>query len=358
MSADATVAGAKARTPKVSYGGQAVLEGVMMRGRTFMSVAVRAPDKNIVITSKPLPKHLYGGIIQKIPLVRGMTMLWDALGLGMQALMFSADVQMAAESASGSPSVNGGQATEQATTRRTSEPASLSKPLAWTTVVIALAFGIGVFFVTPLAVVGLAERVLGGANTFWSNLAEGLIRLGLLVGYVALIGMMPDVKRVYAYHGAEHMTIHAWEHNDPLDPSHVGKYSPAHPRCGTAFLLEVVAISIVLFAILGTPDWWLRVLSRILLIPVIAGIAYELLRLGGKYPDSAFMKVIVAPGLLLQALTTRYPDESQMEVAIASMNELLEREGDRQPNAKGEFTEVTLDELPAPIPPLLPPSIG
>ncbi len=330
------------RTPKISYGGQAVLEGVMMRGRTFMSVAVRAPDKSIVVTSRPLPKHLYGGIIQKIPLARGMTMLWDALGLGMQALMFSADVQMAGE---GEPDARPGESA-----------ASLSKPLAWTTVVVALAFGIGVFFVTPLAVVGLAERLLGGASSLWSNLAEGVIRLLLLVGYVALIGMMPDVKRVYAYHGAEHMTIHAWEHNDPLDPKHVGRYSPAHPRCGTAFLLEVVAISIVLFAILGTPAWWLRVLSRIVLIPVIAGIAYELLRLGGKYPDSAFMKVVVAPGLLLQALTTRYPDESQMEVAIASMNELLEKEGDQRPLAADDFSEVTLDDLPAPIPPLLPPT--
>ena len=286
----------------------------MMRGRTWMAVAVRAPDSSIKIQSKPLPRHLYGGVIQKIPLVRGMTMLWDALGLGMQALMYSADIQMTAEAESDS---QGGAA---------EEPASLSKPLAWTTVIIAMLFGIGVFFVTPLAVVGVAEHVIGSANSFWSNLAEGLIRLALLVGYVALIGLMPDVKRVYAYHGAEHMTIHAWEHNDPLDPAHVGKYPPAHPRCGTAFLLEVVAISIVLFALLGTPDWWLRVLSRILLIPVIAGIAYELLRLGGKYPNSAFMKVIVAPGLVLQALTTRYPDESQMEVAIASMNELFRRE--------------------------------
>jgi uncharacterized protein YqhQ len=189
-------------------------------------------------------------------------------------------------------------------------------------------FGIGVFFVTPLAVVGVVEQFVGSAHSLWSNLLEGLIRLALLVGYVALIGLMPDVKRVYAYHGAEHMTIHAWEHNDPLDPQHVAQYPPAHPRCGTAFLLEVVAISVVLFALLGTPDLWLRVLSRVLLIPVIAGIAYELLRLGGKYPNSALMKAIVAPGLLLQALTTRYPDESQMEVAIASMEELLKREGD------------------------------
>ncbi|MDQ6672274.1 MAG: DUF1385 domain-containing protein [Chloroflexota bacterium] len=304
------------RTPKIAYGGQAVLEGVMMRGRTYMSVAVRAPDKSIVVTSQPLPMRLYGGIVQKIPLVRGMTMLWDALGLGMKALMFSADVQMADQ-------------TDDLKTvpdAQPSVPASLSKPLAWTTVVVAMIFGIGIFFVTPLAIVGVAEQFVG-AHTLWSNLAEGVIRLVLLVGYVALIGLMPDVKRVYAYHGAEHMTIHALEHNDPLDPAHVSRYPPAHPRCGTAFLLEVVAISVVLFALLGTPDLWLRVLSRIVLIPVIAGIAYELLRLGGKYPDSPFMKAIVAPGLLLQALTTRYPDESQMEVAIASMEELLKREG-------------------------------
>jgi uncharacterized protein YqhQ len=323
MSAASAVeqAGHALRTPKIQYGGQAVLEGVMMRGRTFMAVAVRAPDKRIVVTSEALPRHLYGGIVQKIPLVRGMTMLWDALGLGMKALMFSADIQMEAEEGTG---------TDAAAQAKPAEPASLSKPLAWTTVAVALVLGIGVFFVTPLAVVGLAERLIGASSSLWSNLAEGVIRLVLLVGYVALIGLMPDVRRVYMYHGAEHMTIHAWEHNDPLDPAHVGRYPPAHPRCGTAFLLEVVAISVVLFALLGTPDIWLRVLSRILLIPVIAGLAYELLRLGGKYPDSWLMKVIVAPGLLLQALTTRYPDESQMEVAIASMRELLKREGDTE----------------------------
>jgi uncharacterized protein YqhQ len=303
------------RVPKVAYGGQAVLEGVMMRGRGFMSVAVRAPDKSIVVRSEALPRHLYGGLIAKIPFVRGLTMLWDSLGLGMKALMFSADVQMQDDSADPSSSADG------------SDGPSLSKPLAWTTVALALIFGIGIFFVTPLAVVGLAEQFVG-AHTLWSNLAEGLIRLALLVGYVALIGLMPDVKRVYAYHGAEHMTIHAWEHNDPLDPEHVAAYPPAHPRCGTAFLLEVVAISIVLFALLGTPELWLRVISRIVLIPVIAGIAYELLRLGGRFPNSPLMKVIVAPGLLLQALTTRYPDRSQMEVAIASMNELLRRENE------------------------------
>jgi uncharacterized protein YqhQ len=309
------------RVPKVAYGGQAVLEGVMMRGRGFMAVAVRAPDKRIVVTSKALPHVLYGGIISKIPFVRGLIMLWDSLGLGMQALMFSADIQMQDQDAPADGAAGDGASAAAAP----SEGPSLSKPLAWTTVALALVFGIGIFFVTPLAVVGLAEHFVG-AHTIWSNVAEGLIRLVLLVGYVALIGLMPDVKRVYAYHGAEHMTIHAWEHNDPLDPDHVARYSPAHPRCGTAFLLEVVAISVVLFTLLGTPDLWLRVISRIVLIPVIAGVAYELLRLGGRFPNSPLMKIIVAPGLLLQALTTRYPDRSQMEVAIASMNELLRRE--------------------------------
>jgi uncharacterized protein YqhQ len=251
-------------------------------------------------------------------------MLWDSLGLGMKALMFSADIQMQDEQGA-DPTLPDEQATGAPSDGKAAEPASLSKPLAWTTVAVALVFGIGIFFVTPLAVVGLAEHFVG-AHSVWSNLAEGLIRLILLVGYVALIGLMPDVKRVYAYHGAEHMTIHAWEHNDPLDPEHVAHYPPAHPRCGTAFLLEVVAISVVLFTLLGTPDLWLRVISRIVLIPVIAGVAYELLRLGGRFPNSPLMKIIVAPGLLLQALTTRYPDRSQMEVAIASMNELLRRE--------------------------------
>src|SRR6059058_1439844 len=166
MSAEAPAeeAGKTLRTPKISYGGQAVLEGVMMRGRTFMAVAVRAPDKSIVVTSEALPRHLYGGIVQKIPLVRGMTMLWDALGLGMKALMFSADIQMSATEDSASDALS-----------KPAEPASLSKPLAWTTVAVAMIFGIGVFFVTPLAVVGIAEHFLGGANTFWSNLGEGLI---------------------------------------------------------------------------------------------------------------------------------------------------------------------------------------
>jgi uncharacterized protein YqhQ len=309
----------------------------MMRGKRFMAVAVRAPDQRIVVTSEALPRHLYGGLIQKIPFVRGVTLLWDSLGLGMKALMFSADIQAEEEAEDDAPPA--GEKTGP----------NLSAPLAWGTVAVALVFGIGFFFVTPLAIVGLAEQFVG-AHTIWSNVAEGLIRLVMLVGYVALIGLLPDIRRVYMYHGAEHMTIHALEHNVPLDPEHVGVYSPAHPRCGTAFLLEVVAISIVLFAVIGTPDLWIRVLSRIILVPVIAGIAYELLRLGGKYPNSPIMGAIVYPGLALQRLTTRYPDRSQMEVAIASMNELIRREDEPVPasGAVGEARPTRqMDSSPA-----------
>ena len=335
MARDAQPADPPVRTAKFGYGGQAVLEGVMMRGRTHMAVACRAPDQSIVYTSQALPRSIYGGGIQKIPFLRGITLLWDTLGLGMKALMFSADVQMqgeaekaAAESSSDSNGRDGaGGAAEMRPAASLSGP-SLNKPLQWTSVAISLVFGIGLFFVTPLALVGLGEALLGGTHTIWSNVAEGVIRLFLLIGYMWLIGLIPDIRRVYMYHGAEHMTIHAFEHNEDLVPENVGKYPPEHPRCGTAFLLEIVAISIILFALIHTPDLWLRILSRIVLVPVIAGIAYELLRLGGKYPKSPIMLAIVGPGLLLQKLTTRQPDRSQMEVAIASMNELLKREAE------------------------------
>jgi uncharacterized protein YqhQ len=299
------------RVSRVGYGGQAVLEGVMMRGKKFMAVAVRAPDQEVIVISEPLPQAIYGGWVQKVPFLRGMTLLWDSLGLGMRALMFSADIAAREEAKPGEPVLE--------------EPVGLPKAVAWTTAAVSIVFGVGLFFVLPLAVVGVAEQFVG-AHSIWSNLAEGFIRLALLVAYVGLIGLFPDIARVYAYHGAEHMTIHAFEHGDPLDTEHVSQYNPAHPRCGTAFLLEVIAISIILFAFLGTPDLWIRVLSRILLIPVIAGIAYELLRLGGKYPNSVFMALVVAPGLALQKLTTRYPDKEQMQVAIASMEELLKKE--------------------------------
>jgi uncharacterized protein YqhQ len=289
-----------AEPKRTFYGGQAVLEGVMMRGRKFMAVAVRAPGGQIVVRSEPLPAHLYSGFIGRTPVLRGLTMLWDALGLGLRALMFSADVAMEGEQA------------------------QMSKPVQWSTVAIALLFGIGLFFVTPVVLAGLVQEAT--SSDLLAHAVEAVVRVGLLVGYVALIGLLPDIKRVYAYHGAEHMTIHAFEAGDPLVAERIKRYSPAHPRCGTAFLLLVVAISIVVFALVGMPDLPVRVLSRIVLIPVIAGLAYEVLRFGGAHFHHPLVKLILAPGLALQALTTRYPDEHQIEVAATAFNEMLRRE--------------------------------
>ena len=289
-----------AEPKRTFYGGQAVLEGVMMRGRAFMAVAVRAPSGRIVVRSEALPRHLYSGFVGRTPVLRGLTMLWDSLGLGMKALMFSADV--ASEG----------------------EQAEMSKPVRWTTVAVALTFGIGLFFVTPVVLAGVVEQLTG--SPLLAHTVEALVRLGLLIAYVGLIGLIPDIRRVYAYHGAEHMTIHAFEAAEPLVAERIKRFSPAHPRCGTAFLLLVVAISIVVFVLVGSPDLPVRILSRIVLIPVIAGLAYEVLRFGGAHPGHPLMRLIVAPGLALQALTTRYPDEQQIEVAVAAFEEMRKQE--------------------------------
>ena len=270
-----------------------------MRGRRYAAVAVRAPSSRIVIRSERLPTRLYGGWIAKTPFLRGLTLLWDTMGLGMKALMFSADVAQEGEEG---------------------EQAELNKPLQWTTVAVAVLVGIGGFFLLPLAVAGLIEQAI--PSSLLANTIEGLFRLALLIGYIWAIGHVPEIRRVFAYHGAEHMTIHAFEAGDPLDVEHIKRYPPAHPRCGTAFLLLVVAISIVLFAALGSPDWPIRIASRILGIPVIAGIAYEILKFGGAHVGNPLVKLIVAPGLALQKLTTRYPEPDMIEVAVASFEEM------------------------------------
>ena len=324
------------------------MEGVMMRGRRWASVAVRAPNREIVVRSERLPVHLYGGWVSKTPFLRGLTVLWDSLGLGMKALMFSSEVaeqenapggRLAererpadAESAADRPPVSGSQVT------------TFGQTLQWTTVAVAMLFGIGIFFMLPLGAAALLELVV--ENSLIVHLFEGLVRLGLLVGYVWAIGFVPEIRRVFAYHGAEHMTIHAFEAGDPLDREHIGKYSPAHPRCGTAFLLLVVAISILLFALIPTDNWWIRIASRILAIPLIAGIAYEVLKLGGAHTEHPLMQVIVAPGLALQALTTRYPEPDMIEVAVTSFETMLKLETESDPTGAASSGE------PSSAPPL------
>ncbi|MFH1086766.1 MAG: DUF1385 domain-containing protein [Chloroflexota bacterium] len=288
---------------KFNYGGQAVMEGVMMRGAQRCAVCVRQPSGEIVTHGEPLPAALYRGRISKWPFVRGLVMLWDALGLGMRALIWSANVALGEE-----------------------EEVRFSGPLAWGTVALSLALAVGLFFLLPMFLVSLLDRAI--ASPLLSNLAEGLVRLGLFVGYLWAIGFMPDIRRVFAYHGAEHKTINAYEHGAALEPAEVAHYPRAHTRCGTSFMLIVLVVFIVLATLMGRPPIVLRLLSRLVLIPLVTGVAYEAIRLLARLHErSALARLLIAPGLALQRLTTREPDEQMLEVSIAALREVLRSEG-------------------------------
>jgi len=284
-----------------NYGGQAVLEGVMMRGSRALAVAVRNPEGEIVTRVEPVNQALYSGPISRIPFLRGLTLIWDALGLGMRCLMFSADVALGEE-----------------------DEESFSGPVAWGTMAVSFTFAIGLFFVLPSLVVGLIDDRI--ASSLLSNLLEGAIRLLLFVGYVWLIGHLPDIERVFAYHGAEHKTVNAYEAGAELTPESVKRFTTVHPRCGTAFVLSVAVISILLFSLLGRPALWLRVLSRVVLIPVVAGVAYEYTRFSARHIDKAWMRVIATPNLAMQRLTTREPEPDMLEVAITAFNCMMAAE--------------------------------
>jgi uncharacterized protein YqhQ len=292
---------------ELNYGGQAVMEGVMLRGSKAMAVAVRQPDGEIVIHTEPLSAHIYAGKISKIPVLRALTSLWDVLVLGIRTLMFSADVALAEE-----------------------EDIEFSGPIAWGTVIVSFAIAIGIFFVGPLLLVGVIDRYIESA--FLSNVVEGTLRLALFVAYIWAIGRIPDIARVFAYHGAEHKTINAYESGAELTPEQVSKYSTAHYRCGTAFLLSVMVISILVFALLGRPPMGLRILSRIVLIPLVAGVAYEYIRFTNRYRDNPIIRAVAKPNLALQSLTTREPDASMLEVAIAALKRVLETDQEPAPS--------------------------
>lgn len=283
-----------------NYGGQAILEGVMMRGSRKMCLAVRNPKGEIITHCEDLNPHIYGGAVARIPFLRGLVMLWDALGLGMRALMFSADVALG------------------------EEEVKFSGPVAWGTLAISLTAAVAIFFVGPLLLIGLLEHWI--TSDVLSNLVEGVVRLGFFLLYVWGVGFVPDIRRVFAYHGAEHKTINAYEAGEALTVEAVARRSTAHTRCGTAFLLQVVVISILLFTLLGRPPMLWRIASRILLVPVIAGVAYELLRFTAAHRDHPLVRAISAPGLWLQGLTTRQPDEGMLEVAITALRKLLAEE--------------------------------
>lgn len=319
---------------KQYYGGQAVIEGVMMRGRKAMSVAVRNPQGEIVLHEEPLTAKIYTSKWGQWPFVRGLALLWDALGLGMRALMWSADVALQEEG--------------------DEEPTEFGGPVAWTTIATSLAFAIGLFFLLPT----FASKWAAG---FFNDHAvidaffEGAIRLVLFIAYLWAISFMPDIRRVFGYHGAEHKTINAYEAGEILTVANVQKYSVQHTRCGTSFLLYVLVISIVLFAPL-TFAWieqaWLalllRFVTRLLLIPVVAGIAYEIIRFSAAHDKHPLMRALITPGLLLQKMTTREPDDSMVECAIAALEPVLAADGITDVVAK-PLSAAKGSAAPAPI---------
>jgi uncharacterized protein YqhQ len=309
-----------------NYGGQAVLEGVMMRGSKAVAVAVRDPKGQIVIHSEPLDARVYGGPIAKLPFLRGLTMLWDSLVLGMRALMFSADVA-ASEVVLGTVAAQ--TVAEPMTSADTSSgeprPSVFQGPVMYGTLIVSLAFGIGLFFMTPKLLAQLVQNWAG--SIVWGLVAEGALRLALFVGYIWAIGLLPDIRRVFGYHGAEHKTINAYEAGAPLTVEGVHPFTTAHARCGTAFLLTVVVLSILVFAPLARLPLGWGLVARVLLIPVIAMLGYEFIRFSARHINHPVMRAVVAPSLALQSLTTRPPDDSMLEVAIAALKRVLEVEG-------------------------------
>ena len=298
---------------KFNYGGQAVIEGVMMRGQRSAAVAVRAPDGAVVVHEELLDSGLYRRPIARWPFVRGVVLLWEMLVLGTRMMMFAANIAQS-DPDDNKTTKGADQATEGAVV-------SAMDPRLLLTILISLGFAIGLFFLLPLGAVGLLHGWIGDG---WLSLTiEGLIRLGLLIGYLALIGRIPDIQRVFEYHGAEHKAINALEAGQPLDVAHVRAASRVHTRCGTGFLLIVVVLSIIVFALVGNPPVALRILSRILLVPVIAAIAYELMRLGAANYRYRIVRWLMAPSLALQGLTTREPDDGQMTCAITALERVL-----------------------------------
>ncbi|HHS97692.1 MAG TPA: DUF1385 domain-containing protein [Chloroflexi bacterium] len=292
-----------------NYGGQAVIEGVMMRGGSRMAVAVRAPSGEIVVRVEPLNAALYQGPISRIPFLRGLTMLWDALGLGLKAMMWSADVAVGEEEARG----------------------GFQGALGWVSGAVGLIGGVVLFMVLPSLLVGLLPFPL---SPLVDNLLEGLIRLAMMVGYIWAVGRLPDVARVFAYHGAEHKTINAYEDGAPLTVERVQAYPTAHTRCGTAFLLTVVAVSILVLAPLGQPSLPMRVISRVLAVPIIAGISYEWLRFSARHAHRPWMRPLIGPSLALQRLTTREPDDGMVEVAIRALETVLAEAEEERPSTE------------------------
>jgi uncharacterized protein YqhQ len=282
-----------------AYGGQAVIEGVLMRGKYALAMANRAPNQEIVITQEKL-SGLYSSKLTKIPFLRGLIVLWDALGLGIRYLTISANVQ-------------------------TGENEKIEGPALFFTAALSLLFGIGIFFLVPALISGLLIKSID-ISPWVANLLEGIFRLVLLIVYLWAIGKMPDIQRVFMYHGAEHKTINAFEDGSELTVEKVAAYPLQHSRCGTSFILTLVLLSIFIFSFFGPLPLIWRLLTRLLMIPILSGVSYEYIKLLSKNLDKPFVQWIIKPNLALQNLTTREPDKEILEVAIQAFNAMSELE--------------------------------
>jgi uncharacterized protein YqhQ len=297
--------------PTFTYGGQALIEGVLMRGRDAIAVALRHPDGHIVYATERLDSGFHGTRWSKWPFVRGLVVLYETLVVGTRWLVRSANVQAQEEGV------------------------ELGRGAVALMLLMTLVAGVGIFFLLPLFV---ASFTAGNVqNGLVQHLVEGLVRVGIFLGYLVLIGRAPDIRRVFQYHGAEHMTIHALEAGDPLVVAKVRQYPTAHQRCGTEFLVVVILLSILAFSLVGRQDPLIMVGSRVLLIPVIASVGYEILRFGARHRSNPLLKVLLYPGLLVQMITTKQPTDDMIEVAIVSMEQALEADGEPIPTGSGDF---------------------
>ena len=302
--------------PKYSYGGQALVEGVLMRGRDAIAVAMRHPDGRIVWAAEPLQSGFRGSRLAKLPLIRGLVVLYETLIVGSRWLVRSAGLQAA------------------------DEGVELGKGSIAIMLLITMALVIGLFFLLPLFVASVTTQ---GQSDFLQHLVEGVVRVALFIGYLLLISRAGDIKRVFQYHGAEHMTIHALEHGDPLNVNAVRRYPTAHQRCGTEFLVVVIILSILAFSLIGRQEPLIMIVSRILLIPVIAAVGYEILRFGARHRGNPIIKALFLPGIWVQAITTKQPTDDMIEVAIVSMEEALRADGETLPEDAGVLARVPLE---------------
>jgi len=283
---------------KFFYGGQAVIEGVMIRGKKAAVTAVRRPNGETITRVFPL-KGIYAGRMRRAPFLRGIIVLIESMVLGIKSLMYSASISLEQE-----------------------VKEEISGKAIWGTIIFSFALAMVLFLFVPLFLTKLIDPYINSALMF--NLVEGLIRLAIFLGYLVAVGMVPDIKRVFRYHGAEHKTVNAYEAGVPLEVTAIKKYSTAHVRCGTSFLFVVLMIAILVFSLTGRPALWLMILSRLVLIPVIAALSYEVVHFGARHTNNPILNTVLAPGKWFQSLTAKEPTDNQLEVAIAAMKKAIE----------------------------------